>query len=480
MKNARLFLLPLCLTASLQVTAKAKQPNVIFILADDLAWSDVGYNSGEDSFYQTPKIDSLAKSGIILNNFYPGGANSAPSRANLVTGMSNVRTKFYTPNALAKGEVKYMRYSVPNNTFPKERPFESHTELSPEIYSIAEMLNSVGYNTARIGKWHLGADNQGFKHSSSDGEKERLMYNVAQGTELISAASLKFIEQNKDNPFFLYVAYFDVHTPLVADQKLIDKHKQRWASWPDKSTKLSPIYAAMIEQVDNSVGDIFDKIHELNLSENTLIIFASDNGGVSYITNNAPLKGGKGNLYEGGIRTPAFACWPGVIKPNSESSTPVHSLDIMPTLAEISGAKLPDNQPVDGVSIMNVLKGKKLKERTLYWHYPLYLMGSTKKGALNDKVFPIYGTNKMYWRAVPSSAILKQGWKLIYFYEYDKCELYNIEQDLSEKHELSEKNPKKVEELKQDLFEWLKLTSADIPQKENPRFDANFVSKKKK
>ncbi len=456
------------------------KPNVVFILADDLGWSDIGYQDGSNGFYETPNLDALSQQGLRISNFYPGGANSAPSRTNLITGMSNVRWKMYAPGALSKGEVEYMRWSVPNKTYPDEMPFESCTSVDPSAISIAEILSPEGYYSGRIGKWHLGDDKQGFDEASTNGDDvtEVNLYGDRHATKNITDASLLFLEQNQHRPFLLYVPFFDVHTPLTADPELVAKYKAKWETWEDKSRVLSPVYAAMIEEVDRSVQRIFDKIEELGLDENTLIIFGSDNGGVGFITDNSPLRGCKGNLYEGGIKSPAFAVWRGVIEPGRVTDTPFHGLDLMPTIAEVTGASLPTTQPVDGISFAPVLRGEKSKSRSLYWHYPLYLSGSNGKGWYGEKCFPIYGTDQMYWRAVPSSAIQRDGWKLIHFYEYDSDELYYLPDDVGEQCNLAQKNPKMVKRLKKELFAWLEECGGDIPSVENPRYDISKLMNK--
>ncbi len=386
--------------------------------------------------------------------------------------MSNVRHKIYTPKSYAKGNPKYMRWSVPARDVGEEQPFESRDEVDPSIISVAEILSDVGYRTARIGKWHLGEDNQGFHEASSDGgDDDVLLYRDPDATRRITNASLKFMEENKSNPFFLYVSFFDVHAPLVAEESLIEKYQKRWEEREDKSREFNPTYAAMTEQVDNAVERIFLRLDELGLAKQTLVIFASDNGGVGFITDNSPLRGCKGNLYEGGIRTPAFAVWSGVIAPNTETTTPVHGLDLMPTLAEISGAELPTTQPVDGVSLMPLLQGGEIESRPLCWHYPLYLNGRDGKGWYGERLFKVYRSDTHYWRAVPSSAIQKDGWKLIRLYEYDKDELYYLPDDIGETNDLSDSHPEKLAELSKALEEWLEETDADIPTIKNPLFE---------
>ena len=465
-------------TASAENTdnnAKNHKPNIIFVLADDMGWSDIGYHGGAEGFYETPNLDRLSSQGIRLDNFYPGGANSAPSRSCMMTGVYNTRTKIYTPGGLAKGPDSKMRLLVPNQNALEAQTIESLTELDPSFVSVAEMLHNAGYASSRMGKWHLGPDKQGFDESTSDGTdtSDKPYYNDPYATDRITAAALKYIEKNKDNAFFLYVPYFDVHTPLVAKPEIIEKYNKKWETWSDKSRKWNPKYAAKIEQVDTSVGKIYAKLQELGLDENTLFIFASDNGGVGFITDNSPLHGSKGNLYEGGIRTPAFAVWPKTIKAGTKSETAVSGIDLMPTFADVAGQEISKGQTIDGVSILPLLKGEKLKSRALIWHYPLYLTGKDAQGWNSEKLFPVYGTTTPYWRGVPSSAIQRDGWKLIYFYETEKYELYNIANDISEKEELSAKYPEKAKELYAELKTILTNADADIPSTLNPKFNPN-------
>ncbi|TKG93705.1 hypothetical protein EYV94_15780 [Puteibacter caeruleilacunae] len=467
----------LCFGTNINTTKKkdAAKPNIVFVLIDDMAWSDVGYNGGAGGFYETPNIDKVAKDGVIFNRFYPGGPNCAPTRACILSGMYTPRTKIYTPSTQAKGKVQNMRFMVP----AKERKNDEHLmdtrdALKPSVISTAEVLNSAGYVTSRIGKWHVGPDTQGFHESTTDGVQGpgKKFYNDPLATDRMAKAATEFMERNKENPFFLYFALWDVHTPLVAKKEVVDKYKKKWENWPDKSKKWSPTYAAMIEVMDNSVGILRAKIKELGLEDNTLFMVVSDNGGPAGHTTNEPLRGAKGALYEGGIRTLGTAVWPGQIKAGSKTDYPITGVDMMPTFAELAGADLPKNQPVDGKSFVKVLKtGKQLPERPIFWHYPLYLSGKKAHDGLpGDNVLPIYGTDIMTWRAVPASAIMKGDWKLIYFYEYEKYELYNVADDLSESKELSKENPTKAKELYEELMQWVKDTGADVPTKLNPDF----------
>lgn len=445
----------------------AIKPNIVVIIADDLGWADVGYNGAE--YYETPNIDKLAAEGMVFNRFYPSAANCAPSRASLLTGMYTPRHQVYIPQGLARGgDISKMRFKVPTqgqnslfNTFPV-----SINNVSPEFESLAEVLKKSGYISARLGKWHIGDDNQGFDVLSANGEignitnicgSEDRFYDDVHVAEKLTDAALDFIEDNKDEPFFLYLSHWEVHTPLAARQERIDYYKKKLATWPDKS--YSPVYAGEVEQIDISVGRVLDKLKELDLQDNTVVIFTSDNGGVESVTNNYPLRAGKGTFYEGGIRVPFCIKWPGVTRPGSKTEIPVVGVDFMPTFAEIASAGLPANQPVDGKSIVPVLKGESFdSERNLFFHFPLYLGGDKKTAPL-----PSYGGEENYWRAVPSSIIMSGDWKLIYYYEYERYELFNLKDDISEQNDLSADKPEIAMRMLQDLKDWTDDVNAPVP-----------------
>ena len=273
------------------------------------------------------------------------------------------------------------------------------------------------------------------------------------------------IEDNKDKPFFLYLNHWDVHTPIRARKDVTAKYQKKLESkkW---DRQWSPVYSAMIEAVDISVGRVTATLKELGIEKNTLVIFTSDNGGHS-ITSNKPLKGQKGAFYEGGVRVPTCMAWPGVIAPGSENNTPITSVDFMPTFAELAGAKLPTNQPVDGTSIVPLLKGKAIPERSIFWHYPLYLTAYNIEG----RVHPVAGTNNPYWRAVPSSMICRGPWKLMHLFEDNSIRLYNVDTDISESKDLSKEHPEKAAALFAELKKWQADTKAWIPTKQNAKFD---------
>lgn len=462
-------------------TQKDTKPNIIIIVADDLGWSDVGYNGAE--FYETPNIDKLAAEGMIFSRFYPSAANCAPSRACMLTGMYTPRHQLYTVNGGSRGDVSKMRWKVPTNsqdstfnTFPI-----SNNNVKPEFESLAEMLKKSGYTSARLGKWHIGDDNQGFDVVSANGiigeitnfnGEEKRYYDDSNVAERLTDLSLDFIDQNKNTPFFLYLSHWEVHTPLVAHQERVDYYKEKLNNSEKKD--FNPVYAAEVEQVDLSVSRILKKLEKLKLENNTVVIFTSDNGGLTTdngglraVTSNFPLRAGKTTFYEGGIRVPFCIKWPGVTKPGSKNDTPVIGVDFMPTLAEIASAELPKKQPVDGVSFLPILKGEQFnKERSIFFHYPLYL----RSGSIGIGVLPTFDGQKNYWHAVPSSTIISGNWKLIYYYEYDRYELFNLKEDISEQNDLSSQKPEIETRLLNDLHAWVKDVNAPIPTILNDNF----------
>lgn len=444
---------------------KSTKPNIVVIIADDLGWMDVGYNG--DAFYETPNIDQFSSEGMIFNRFYPSAANCAPSRASLLTGMYSPRHQVYVPQGLSRGgDVSKMRFKVPthgqNSTF-NTIPVSINT-VSPEIESLAEMLKKSGYVSARLGKWHIGDDNQGFDVLSAAGEigeitnfcgDEKRYYNDDYVAERLTDAALGFIEDNKVNPFFLYLSHWEVHTPLAARDERIDYYKNKLKNRSGKN--YDPVYAAEVEQVDISVGRVLNKLKELNLEDSTVVIFTSDNGGLSSVTDNAPLRAGKGTYYEGGIRVPFCIKWPGVIQPGSKTDIPVTGVDFMPTFAEIASAELPQNQPVDGDSFVPVLRGEPFNwERPLFFHFPLYLGGSVE-------VLPSFDGEENYWRAVPTSVIMAGDWKLIYYYEYNRYELFNLKEDISEQNDLSGRETGIAIKLLEKLRNWVADVNAPVP-----------------
>ena len=447
-----------------------RSPNLIFIMADDLGWADVGYNGA--SFYETPHIDALCASGMKFNSAYPGASNCMPSRACIVSGMYITRTQMWTPGGEAKGEPAYMKFLVPRKEDDAgDGIFPSKTSMEPSVTSIAEVLKPAGYRTARFGKWHLGPDTQGFDLSDPNGlgGPEQNYYSDIDVEETLTDGVVGFIAENVGRPFFIYLNYWDVHTPLAARPEVIAKYEEKLAgaSW-DKPW--NPTYAAMIEAVDTGVGRIREAVQAQGLAGKTLIVFTSDNGGPSGVTWNEPLKGAKGAFYEGGIRVATCMSWPGVIEAGSVCDTPITGVDYLPTFAQLAGANLPAHQPVDGQSIVPLILGRPaLKNRSIFWHYPLYLAGGQYNTVVN-----IYGTDIPYWRATPCSVIRKGDWKLMQFFEDDSVKLFNLKEDLGEQNDRADSEPERAARLLEELRAWQMHTGAVIPSVLNPQFDPQF------
>ncbi len=363
------------------------QPNIIIFYADDLGWADVGFNGNE--VYETPHLDQMAKEGIILSRFYPSAANCAPSRATMLTGAYSPRHGVYIPQGLARGgELSEMRFKVPTqdadstfNTFPV-----SINQVAPEFISLAELLSEAGYITARFGKWHIGDDNQGFHQSTANGVPgaftnkggtEKRYYSDTLVARKLTDASIDFIQKNRNRPFFLYLAHWEVHGPKAATRERIEYYTNKFRQ--EGIEDVNPVYAAEVEQLDLSLGRINATLKELDLEDNTILIFASDNGGVSRNTTNRPLRAGKGTFYEGGIRTPCCIKWKGSIKPGTYTDIPVNGVDFMPTFADLAAANLPVEQAVDGTSILPLLKGDSFNaDRSMFFHFPLYIGGGER------------------------------------------------------------------------------------------------------
>jgi arylsulfatase A-like enzyme len=443
------------------------KPNIIVVLADDLGWADVGYNGA--LFYETPNIDKLAREGMVFNRFYPSAANCAPSRASIMTGMYSPRHGVYLPQGLSKGKAENMRWKVPThgqdasfNTFPV-----SINHVDPEFESLAELVKKGGYVTGRFGKWHIGDDNQGFDVSSSDGTPgfvtnraglETRFYDDTTVAQRLTHAAIDFIARHRTSPFFVFLSHWEVHSPMAATQDRVAYYAQKPRETGAKD--YGPVYAAEVEQVDVSLGKVMEALDSLNLAENTLLIFTSDNGGSLKYTTNAPLREGKGTFYEGGIRVPFLARWPAVIRPGSHTNVPVSGIDFMPTFAEIAGVPKPQNQPVDGLSILPVFREEQFSaDRTLFFHFPLYLSGQKDV----SRALPVYNSDELFWRAVPSTTLIKGDWKMIYYYEYDNYELFNLEVDVSERNNLAEQYPEIERALLKEIHEWVNETNAPLP-----------------
>ena len=446
--------------AAAEDSKAARKPNIVFILTDDLGWTDLGcYGS---KYYETPNIDRLAAGGMRFTDGYTTGPNCQPTRAALMTGQYGPRTGVYTVG----GTNRFDTTSRPLV------PVENVTNLPTEKVTIAEALKAAGYATGMFGKWHLGNGeghhplNQGFDEAiESAGQHFNFRTNpkveVPEGVYLadfLTDKAVDFIERHQKEPFFLYLPHFGVHSPHEAKPELI----KRFEGKPAAGGHHDPTYAAMIASVDESVGRVLAKLDELKLTENTLVIYSSDNGGVGgyeaagvrknkSVTDNAPLRGGKGMLYEGGVRVPYIFSWKGVIQPGTVCHEPIISVDLFPSLLEVAGAS-PPNEPIDGVSYVSLLKsgGKgTLPREAIYWHFPGYL-GSSGPDS---------------WRTTPVGAIRQGDLKLLEFFEDGHVELFNLKADLGQRNDQAKSQPEKTKELHDKLIAWRESVAAPMPTK---------------
>ena len=444
-----------------------EKPNVVLIVADDLGWSDLSYMGS--TYYETPNIDKLSKSGMTFYNGYASSANCAPSRASMLTGKYHPFHGIYTVKNSDRG----------NKKTRKIIPIKTKTKLELEYFILPEMLKSKGYSTGHFGKWHMGPkgyfpEQMGFdiniggnEHGGPGSYFSPYKYpNMSNGpkdeylTDRIGDEVVKFIEKNKENNFFAYVPFFSVHTPIQSksdyEKKYRNKESNEYHNRED--------YAGMIQSLDENIGKILDKIEKLNLSKNTLIIFTSDNGGIRAISNQYPLRAGKGSYYEGGIKVPMIFSWPEKIKAGSTSNERISNIDFYPTIKRIIGYN--ETIDLDGEDLTPIFNSKALEKRELYFHFPIYL--EPYNVHLDSGSDPLFRTR-------PGSVIIKDNWKLHHYYEDNNFELYNLENDISESKNLIDINKEKKAELLNNLDNWLKKNNAPIPNKLNPFYNQKYV-----
>ena len=446
-----------------------KRPNVVVILADDLGWMDLSCQGSK--IYETPNIDKLASDGIRFTQGYCAYPRCVPSRYGIITGRNPARVKLPGP-----------------------------WNWSGEEYTIAQAFKDAGYKTFFCGKWHLakkdvmpqdkgfdiniagghaGATQSYFYPYSKEKGKSKNKIGLEEGgkpgeylPDRLTDETINFIRENKDTSFFVFLSHYSVHTPFEAKESYSKYYKDKIEGSNFQSPEYitegpgvtkgrqdNEVYAAMIKSLDESVGRVIKLIEELKLDKNTIIVFTSDNGGLSnrgynsrqLATSNLPLRGGKGHAYEGGIRIPMIYKWPGKILTGVLNNSVVSTMDIYPTLAELAGIKLKDKNSLDGTSISKLLLGKKqnLADRPLFWHSP-----ESRPYSTGDTSF---------------SAIRLGSYKLIDFYDEKKMELYNIETDLAEKENLIEKNPAMAKSLLKKLNSWRKKTAVYYDDGLTPR-----------
>lgn len=446
-----------------------EKPNIILIVADDLGWTDLSYMGSK--YYETPNIDKLSQSGITFFNGYASSANCAPSRATMMSGKYHPSHGIYTVSPSARG-LDITRKII---------PVKNTENLDLEFFTIAEMLKNEGYINAHVGKWHLGEKgnypmDQGFDVNiggwESGGPKGGYfspysnpnLENGPEGeylTDRLTNEAINFIDNNKEERFFLHLAYYSVHTPIQSKREYSNYFKNKSSD----ENHNRPDYAGMIRSLDENIGKVLAKIEELNLSEETLIIFTSDNGGIRSISNQNPLRAGKGSYYEGGIRVPMIFSWKGKLETNKKSFERISNIDFYPTIKNIIGYKN-KNLKLDGLDLNPIFRGKKLKERALFFHFPVYLEAyNVQKDDGKDPLF----------RTRPGSVIIKGDWKLHHYFEDNELELYNLSDDMSESKNLSKINKEITTRLYNDLDVWRTSNNAPIPSDKNPKYNQKFV-----
>jgi arylsulfatase A-like enzyme len=455
-----------------------KKPNIVFILADDLGAHDLSYAGSQ--YYETPNIDAIAKEGVQFTQGYAACQVCSPSRASLMTGQYTARHGVTDWIGAATGE-KWGDYY---NT--KVMPPEYANALSAESITIAEAFKQNGYKTFFAGKWHLGdepysPENNGFDINIGGWEvggpkggyyapwrnpKLDYKYEGENLTKRLALETADFISANKDKPFFAFLSFYAVHGPIETTEEKWKKYRDKAeaqgipesgfdmeARLPIRNVQDNPIYAGLVESMDDAVGVVLDKLKELGLDENTIVMFTSDNGGVAsgdaFSTTNAPLRGGKGYQWEGGIREPYLIKAPMVNKASQTVDYPVSGIDFYPTLLDLAGVEKDPEHLVDGISLVPLLKGESLKTRPLFWHYPHY---GNQGGD-------------------PVSIIRKENYKLIHYWEDGHDELYNLSTDPGETNDISKEKYEIAQNLRSELNAYLESANARLPEA-YPKYDA--------
>ncbi len=471
----RLFLL---LTLLIQTSQAAVKPNVVFILADDLGWADTTLY-GHTKLYRTPNLERLAKRGMTFNRAYAASPLCSPTRSSILTGLHPARTGITEPNC---HEPQVVLTATPGTSGPagkKSVAPNPPTRLNTTWPTMSKAFKAAGYATGHFGKWHLGPEpysplQQGFDvdvpHYAGPGPAGSYVapwkfpdFDPQTPNEHIEDRMAKeavaFLEKHKDEPFFLNYWMFSVHAPFDAKKALIEKYRGKV---DPADPQHSPTYAAMVESMDDAVGTLIDTLDRLNLTDHTILVFFSDNGGNMYDTvdgttptSNAPLRGGKATVFEGGVREPCVVSWPGNVKPDTRSDTVIQSIDFYPTLLEATGLTVMPGQKFDGISILPALKGETLTRKAIFTYFP------------HDPGVPDW---------LPPSVTVTQGdWKLIRIFfggenGQHRWKLYNLHEDESEKHDLAASDPERVKTMDALIEKFLTDTQAVQPIR-NPAFD---------
>ncbi|MDQ3623586.1 MAG: sulfatase [Verrucomicrobiota bacterium] len=445
--------------------ATPAKPNIVFIMADDLGYTDVACFGSK--YYETPNLDRLATQGMKLTNYHHH-QNCTPTRAALMSGQYSARTGVYTVGNIHRF----------NSSSRPLRSVDNVPDLPLDRITLAQTLKAAGYATGMFGKWHLG--NDGAHHPGRRGFDDAIVANgqhfdfptipkteYPKGqylADFLTDRAVDFIQRHKDERFFLYLPHFGVHSPRQAKPELIAKFQAK----PGVGGHHNPTYAAMIASIDESVGRVMAVLEKLKLADNTVLIFTSDNGGVGGlrregiesgdVTDNSPLRGGKGTLYEGGTRVPFIVRWPGKVQAGSVCDVPSIHVDIYPTFTALAGGKLPEKQILDGESLLPLWRNAqaKLAREAIYQHFPGYL------GAGGDT-----------FRTLPVSLIQAGDWKLMEFLEDNRLELYNLREDIGESKNLATAQPERTKELHAKLVAWRAAVKAPMP---TPNLNRSSVS----
>ncbi len=477
--------------------AEPAKPNILFIMADDLGWRDLGCFGSK--FYQTPNIDKLAARGVMFTQAYAANPLCSPTRSSVLTGLWPARIGITAP-VCHLPQVVLEKQLVKGNPKMPVLVASSVTRLKTDYVTLPRVLHDAGYRTGHFGKWHLGAEpysplQHGFdvdwphwwgpgpagsyvapwkfpaalKIESKPGEHIE---------DMVSSQVVKFIHENKDRPFFVNYWPFSVHAPYDAKDELVAKYRK--LADPSNPQR-NPVYAAMVESLDDGVGRVLDALDECGITDRTIIVFFSDNGGISWggkgdvtehkstrfqpdmtapPTSNLPLRNGKASLYEGGVREPCIVVWPGVTKSGTTNDAMIQSIDWMPTLLEMAGVPLPKNAKPDGVSLAPLLRGGTLERDTIFCHFP------------HDT--PASGQH-------PGTSVRRGDWKLIRLYAQnddgtDQLELYNLRDDLGETKNLAAEEPQRVRELNALITKFLADTGAVVPVR-NPSYKPGAAGK---
>jgi len=441
--------------------AEDAPPNIIYINADDLGVMDVGFNNGA---YHTPHVDALKAGGMVFTDAYAPASNCAPSRACVMSGQYGARHGVYTVSNSDRGP-RGQRKLI---------PIENTKLLPPEVLTLPQALKDGGYKTIHLGKWHVGEDplQQGFDQNVGgsrsggpgkgyylpvkDGPMSPFNDEYPKGThfaDVLADQAVRFMEENKKEPFFIHMAYFLIHTPFVPVREMVGKYEERG--------KKKATYASMIEKMDESIGKIMAGLDEAGLRENTLVVFCSDNGAHNNVSPQDPHRSGKGSYFEGGIRVPLVARWPGKIAPGSTSEVPVCGIDFFPTFLEAAGLDTPEGKVLDGLSLLPLMTGSgEFPERTLFWHFPIYLQAYSKEDDSHDPAF----------RTRPGSALRSGKWKFHEYFEDGRLELYDLQADPNERNNIVDQHPELSSELHERLLQWRDEIDAPVPTKKNPKY----------